>query len=356
MLALGPGAPRAPTVPIRSPELDPRKTKPAASTNIVLGVVADLSPITTPEPHVLFRPDPDRVVAVLATFRRAYERRFLSPQEAASLRGKLLFTATAAYGMVGRAATLPLVHRQYRDRVYGFYPGSDLHHSLLFYEAILPRLPPLRVPIAPDTTRPLLVYSDASFSRVRVPVSSSPACTALRRRLRGGLGVVIYDPVDGSVRVASGTPPWDILFASWSTDKKTYIAELEALAALAAYSTYPTLFAGRRVHHFIDNTVALSAMVHGYAGKPELAKAVNVFHLQNAGLRTSVYLDWVPSKANIADLPSRDAFAELAIELEGLPISGSFPDALVVPDLASWHAPLETWILRSPSTHGSHPL
>lgn len=51
--------------------------------------------------------------------------------------------------------------------------------------------------------------------------------------------------------------------------------------------------------------MALSAYVHGYSGKQELAKTVNVFYLQMVALRASVYFDYVPSKANIADLPSR---------------------------------------------------
>ena len=51
----------------------------------------------------------------------------------------------------------------------------------------------------------------------------------------------------------------------------------------------------QRVQHFIDNTVALSALVHGYSGKADLAKMVNAFFLQMAGLRASVYFDYVPS-------------------------------------------------------------
>eukprot|EP00966_Prymnesium_polylepis_P306153 7074763-Prymnesium_polylepis.1 len=35
-------------------------------------------------------------------------------------------------------------------------------------------------------------------------------------------------------------------------------------------------------------------------------------------LRASIYLDWVPSKANIADLPSRGEFAALRAELRGI--------------------------------------
>ena len=88
--------------------------------------------------------------------------------------------------------------------------------------------------------------------------------------LSGGLGVVIYDPVDRSVRYASGKPDWSVLMKFWPGSRKTYIAQLEALAAISAYSTYLHLVAGRRVVHYIDNTVALSALVHGYSGKPDL--------------------------------------------------------------------------------------
>ena len=61
---------------------------------------------------------------------------------------------------------------------------------------------------------------------------------------------------------------------------------------------------------FIDNTVALSALkLHGYVGKEDLAEVVSAFHAYVTGLRAWVYLDYVPSAANIADLPSRGEYA-----------------------------------------------
>ena len=125
------------------------------------------------------------------------------------------------------------------------------------------------------------------------------------------------------------------------------------LAAISVYSTYPQLIAGRKVLHWVDNTVALSALVHGYAGKPDLAKSVNVFYLQMLALRASVYFEFVPSKANIADLPSRRLYTALRHELRGLPVAGEAPDMLVVPSVASWRAPLSEW--ASPSSNPSRP-
>ena len=92
--------------------------------------------------------------------------------------------------------------------------------------------------------------------------------------------------------------------------------------------------------------MAFSALVHGYAKKPELAKSVNVFYLQMIALCARVFFEYVPSKANIADLPSREAFTELRSELRGLSVRGSAPDRLVVASVGSWNSPLETWLSR----------
>ena len=88
--------------------------------------------------------------------------------------------------------------------------------------------------------------------------------------------------------------------------------------------------------HFVDNTVALSAFVHGYVGKEDLAQLVNVYHMTAAALRARTYLDYVPSKANIADLPSRGEY-DLTHRM------GATRGQMRVPGLAELESPLETW-------------
>ena len=95
----------------------------------------------------------------------------------------------------------------------------------------------------------------------------------------------------------------------------------------------------RDVNHFIDNTVALSGLVHGYARKLDLARMVNAFHLQMAGLRANAYYEFVPSLANLADLPSRNEF-ELLEQLGGRHVDVVFPPA------ADWLGPLRRWFTR----------
>ena len=66
---------------------------------------------------------------------------------------------------------------------------------------------------------------------------------------------------------------------------------------------------------------------------------MNAFHLQLAGLEADVYLEFVPSLANIADLPSRNEF-ELLDRLGGRRVGINLPSA------ADWMAPLASWIKR----------
>jgi len=63
---------------------------------------------------------------------------------------------------------------------------------------------------------------------------------------------------------------------------------------------------GRRVLHIVDNTSALSRAVHGYANEPDMANITNSLHMCDAMLGVDSWWEWVPSKANVADLPVRD--------------------------------------------------
>jgi hypothetical protein len=89
------------------------------------------------------------------------------------------------------------------------------------------------------------------------------------------------------------------------------INHLEALAMACARATFPEALLGKRVVHFVDNTVALSAAVHGYANEPDRAhgrrSSINALNTYDAALACDAWFEWVPSGANIADLPSRHA-------------------------------------------------
>jgi len=320
---------------IRAPLLAPDKTKFPSPTNVGLGVFVDLSAVHT-EYTVSFSPREGRVDEIMRIFTDSIRADCLEPTTAAILVGKLGFVCRTAYGKVGRAALLPLIQRHNHDSTCEI--TLALHQSYDFFRALLPNLPPLTLPIALDTRPAILLYTDASFHNLKVSKRRDACSSKLQHRWTGRMGYVLHDFHTGVFYYGTATPSRAIV-RSFSPNKKTYIAQLEALAAISVYFTFPELFMGRRVNHFIDNTVALSALIHGYSRAIDISFMSNAFHLQMAGLKATAFLDFVPSLANIADLPSRNEFALLKR-------LGARPKPMKTPAFNDWNAPLESWILR----------
>uniref|UniRef100_A0A7S4F9Y6 Uncharacterized protein n=1 Tax=Chrysotila carterae TaxID=13221 RepID=A0A7S4F9Y6_CHRCT len=116
-----------------------------------------------------------------------------------------------------------------------------------------------------------------------------------------------------------------------------YIGQLKLLAAVAAYCTFARELKGRRVIHWIDNTSALAALIKGYSSRPDSALIVHAFHAFNVRVGARVWFEYVSSKSNIADLPSRGEFRMLH-EL------GSIQRHCVLPPLESWRAAAADWV------------
>ena len=119
--------------------------------------------------------------------------------------------------------------------------------------------------------------------------------------------------------------------------RKQYIGQLELYAALAAYTTFKDELQGRKVVHWIDNTSALASLIKGYSSKPDSAQIVHAFHSFNLGLKCKVWFEYVNTKANIADEPSRKEFG-LLNEL------GSKPKPIVLPELAAFDDDAAIWM------------
>ena len=116
------------------------------------------------------------------------------------------------------------------------------------------------------------------------------------------MGIVV---MDGDNRYEAGcrVPQW---LLEWLRPRGQQINHLEAIAIAAARLTFPDVLLGRRVLHFVDNTVALSKAVHGYANEPDMAAATNAIHVCDAVFGIDAWFEWVPSHANVSDLPSRE--------------------------------------------------
>ena len=129
----------------------------------------------------------------------------------------------------------------------------------------------------------------------------------------GWLGFVVYDPERARFFYSDSCVPEHVL--DLFVHKKQKIGQCELLAASIVYTSMPELFRARQVIHWIDNTSAISCLIHGYSGKVDSALLVNAFHLFNAGLKARIHFEYVESKANVADLPSRQEFVYLLLSL-----------------------------------------
>ena len=94
--------------------------------------------------------------------------------------------------------------------------------------------------------------------------------------------------------------------------KDSLIGQLELLAAASPYvSLPPSTFSDQDVLHFVDNTSALYGMVKGYSRVPDSSAIIRAFQVANIALGANVWFNYVATKANVADLPSRGASSQL---------------------------------------------
>ena len=119
----------------------------------------------------------------------------------------------------------------------------------------------------------------------------------------------------------------------FSPELRTYIAQAEAITPLAVFMSVPELFRGRSAIFFQDNAWALSSLISGYASRPDMGRVVNAVHLAQFALEVRVWFEWIPSDANLADLPSRAEWEEFWAIM---------PQSVWVPTVLP---PVEVWLL-----------
>jgi len=92
--------------------------------------------------------------------------------------------------------------------------------------------------------------------------------------------------------------------------KKAFICVLEELAIAAPYFS-PVLehaFRDTDVIHFADNVAANSAIIKGGSSAPDMARIVAALHIRLVRQSIRLWIEFVKSEANLADLPSRGQF------------------------------------------------
>ena len=215
---------------------------------------------------------------------------------ASSIYGKARFMLSPCYGGLGNAC-LPEIGARSRLRAASDLT-EELREALEFIEFACDAMPPLRLPLLP--------YS-ADERRVVVFVDAEGKQRKGTRAPTGHLGFVVYHPEHGTVYAHAPVPSSIVELLDRIKKRDQYIGQFELLAAITPFVSLPAeWFAGRPVELWIDNSSAMSALVKDYSGKPDCARLVNFFHFSIAKLGlASLWIDYVPSESNPADVPSR---------------------------------------------------
>ena len=95
------------------------------------------------------------------------------------------------------------------------------------------------------------------------------------------------------------------------------IAELELLPVLAAILHHKDLVATRRVLLFVDNNAARDCLIKAGSRSPTLFAMLSQVFQAVADLGSLLWVSRVPSKSNIADLPSRGQAEQAAGLIKG---------------------------------------
>ena len=240
---------------------------------------------------------------------------------ASSLFGKAGFMLTPNFGGLGRACLQPIMTRAH-ERRSDITP--DLADSLEFIQFVTHALPPIQIPLVPSQRDKVVIFTDAE-GKARHG-TTAPA---------GHLGIVVIHPIFGRRYAYAKAPDaWVDLFDK-TRERATYIFQYELAAALAAFTSLPAEWLhDRPVEMWIDNTGAIGALIKDYSGVADCARIVNMFHFAAAKLGIqSLWIDYVPSESNPADVPSRLHEMSPAQAREELKHFGT-PIELVLPQFA----------------------
>ena len=294
--------------------LSSEKHEPMSALFVFLGVVTDFTMFLAKR-LVTMRPKPGRLKSVLASLAAVVTAGTISHGTAATLRGKLQFLLyTVGRGSrVGRSvlSAFASVRRGGRVGRYSIPIPQALLAAIAFLMVVLTKLPP-RVIDLPAMARAVLrgsviVWSDAMWE------DGSPGKPAV-----GGLGFVVWFPPGHPLAGPSGR----FLFSARKVGLSeltfldrdhSLIGQLELLAAAAVYVSLPqAAFHEQDVIHYIDNSSALYGMTKSYSRVPDSLAIIRAFHAANLALQANVWFNYVATKANVADLPSRGALDEMA--------------------------------------------
>ena len=290
--------------------IEKKKHKPNRPSNQGLGAEADLSKVES-EGTAEVRPVDKKVRDFIESLEKLEAAGRCTQQQAMELKGKGRWLTSQLMARAGTAALQPFAQREQEPERTDWTPEMSI--SLEFLKVVFSDefLTPITVDVTTDERerkrKPVLAFSDAAYHE------EVDETTGEKRRVCA-VNVDVFDLETMRHSSSHGVVPEE--YYDFFVLMKTYIGRGELGMGVAMLWTMPRVFRDRDIIHFVDNAPALSNLVNGYAGQPDMARLVCMFHLALVALRCDWYGEWIPSKANLGDIMTRpERYHEL---LEGL--------------------------------------
>ena len=220
-----------------------------------------------------------------------------SLRQVMQLAGKLLFLTMNVFDKMARGGLQPFYSwlaenvGNSADLNKEYKISSSLAVGLEFFHRGLRVLKPRIFHLAQVSRRPVVIYSDAEWEVLdKAPWISK------------GLGGIAW--IDETTVAASVEAPDELVEAL--SPRKTQIIPLELMAAAGMIHTYGESLRGRDVLFFIDNQSVCCALTKGCSRSWDIQIMCTSWHLACLRLGCRVWIEWVPSHANPADVLSRE--------------------------------------------------
>jgi hypothetical protein len=215
---------------------------------------------------------------------RALKSKTLSAGEAGRVAGRLSFAAQHTFKRAGRAALRPIFRQQY-DPLSGSRIGSELAMALEWWKYALGAMKAQCIPWEQQTSKATLL-TDARGTPPRVAA------------------VLI---MDDKIWYTDWEPDEEIV-AIFEQRKDAQIMGLELLAIAVGLCTFADALRGRSVGLFCDNVGGEHALAAGAARAPDHNRLIHSMWMLAMKLGLGLMVQRVPTKDNIADLPSRESY------------------------------------------------
>ena len=252
--------------------LDSEKSQPPSQLCAILGILFNTETLRT-QRTISLCAKPSRIANLLVMIDQVRSSGKLTAALAASLVGKFSFLCSTLFGKVGRCCTGPIRRRQYSSALYDGLT-QDIISALNLMRFFLLAAPSRELCLT--NSPPVLVYTDASDVPGRAP-----------QRV---LGAVLYRPDTGELFYTSWAVPHSLV-QKW-LPKKSFMGQLELLAAPLAFCTWADLLETRESILFIDNDSAAANLVKGYSPQVDSSSIVGEFWLLASKLRAHMSIGW----------------------------------------------------------------